>query len=201
MIGAMATPASTGGGLRTERLLLRRWREEDRQPFADLNADPEVMRHFPAPLTRAESDWLADLADRELGDRGYGLWAVEVPGADPFIGFVGLSRARFQAHFAPAVEVGWRLARRAWGRGYAAEAAQAALAAGFEQAGLVEIVSFTVPGNARSRAVMDRLGMGRDPADDFDHPALPEGHPLRRHVLYRLRREDWLAARDRTPRR
>ncbi len=194
----MATPARTAEGFRTERLLLRRWREDDRQPFADLNADPEVMRHFPAPLTRADSDRLAGLADQELGDRGYGLWAVEVPGADPFIGFVGLNQPRFDAHFTPAVEVGWRLARRAWGRGYATEAARAALALGFAQAGLAEIVSFTVPANLRSRAVMERLGMRRDPADDFDHPALPEGHPLRRHVLYRLRREDW-AAPGRTP--
>jgi len=177
--------------LRTDRLLLRRWRDDDREPFARLNADPEVMRHFPGPLGRPDSDRLVDRCDEELGRRGFGLWAVEVPGVQPFIGFVGLNVPRFRAHFTPAVEVGWRLARRAWGSGYATEAARAALAHGFERAGLAEIVSFTVPANTRSLAVMERLGMTRDPADDFDHPALPEGHSLRPHVLYRLRRQDW----------
>ncbi|WP_246852712.1 GNAT family N-acetyltransferase [Naasia sp. SYSU D00948] len=176
--------------MRTARLLLRQWREEDLEPFAHLNADPEVMRHFPAPLDRAASDALAQRARQHLDEHGWGLWAVEVldgPHAG-FVGFTGLARPRFEAHFTPAIEVGWRLARPVWGHGYATEAAQAAVAFGFRELGLEEIVSFTAVGNARSTAVMRRLGMTTDPREDFDHPALPAGHPLRRHVLYRLPR-------------
>jgi ribosomal-protein-alanine N-acetyltransferase len=180
--------ARGGPELRTDRLLLRRWRDADREPFARLNADPKIVRLLPAPLTRAESDALVDRIEREFGERGFGLWAVEIVDGGRFAGFVGLHVPRFRAHFTPAVEIGWRLARDAWGRGYATEAARAALAFGFGTVGLEEIVSFTVPANARSRAVMERLGMTRDPADDFDHPALRAGHPLRPHVLYRLRR-------------
>jgi ribosomal-protein-alanine N-acetyltransferase len=172
----------------TERLLLRRWRDDDRAPFAALNADPEVMRHFPARLTREESDALVDRAEQHFERHGYGLWALERRDTGAFIGFTGLAVPRFEAHFTPAVEVGWRLARSAWGAGYASEAARAALAVGFGEAGLDEIVSFTVPANTRSRAVMARIGMTHDPRDDFDHPGLPEGHPLRPHVLYRIRR-------------
>lgn len=174
--------------LRTDRLVLRGWREPDREPYAAMNADPRVMEHFPGTMTRAESDAHVDAIAEHFATRGYGLWAVEVPGEAEFIGFVGLSVPRFQAHFTPAVEVGWRLAAEWWGRGYATEAAREAVRFGFEDAGLDEIVSFTAPMNERSRAVMRRLGMTRDPADDFDHPALPAGHRLRRHVLYRLRR-------------
>jgi ribosomal-protein-alanine N-acetyltransferase len=183
---------SEGPELRTERLLLRRWRDSDREPFAALNADPEVMRHFPSTLTAAQSDELIDIIERRFA-HGYGLWAVEVPGTAPFIGFVGLNRAPFEAHFTPAVEVGWRLAAQHWGRGYATEAARAAMTFGFDTVGLDEIVSFTVPANAPSRAVMERLGMTRDERDDFDHPNLDEGHPLRRHVLYRRSRRSWQA--------
>jgi ribosomal-protein-alanine N-acetyltransferase len=176
--------------LRTERLLLRHWRAEDREPFAALNADPEVMRHFPAPLTRAESDAMADRVARQLDERGWGLWVVDLDAArspeERFLGFVGLAVPRFEAHFTPAVEIGWRLARAAWGKGYATEAAYAVLDHAFGPLGLEEVVSFTTVGNARSRAVMERIGMHRDPADDFDHPLLPEASPLRRHVLYRL---------------
>lgn len=174
--------------LRTDRLLLRHWRPEDAEPFAALNADPEGMRWFPAPLSRPESDALAARCAAHLEEHGWGLWAVEADGR--FIGFTGLAVPRFRAHFtAPAVgavEVGWRLARSAWGSGYATEGARAALRYGFDVLGLAEVVSFTASGNTRSRAVMERLGMHRDPADDFDHPDLPEGHPLRPHVLYRL---------------
>ncbi len=179
--------------IRTARLLLRQWREDDLEPFARLNADPEVMRHFPDPLGREESDALAERARRHLDEHGWGLWAVEAVDGSPFgfIGFTGLARPRFEAHFTPAVEVGWRLTREAWGRGYATEAASAALAVGFGDLGLEEIVSFTAVANDRSRAVMQRLGMTTDPRDDFDHPALPPGHPLRQHVLYRLPREAW----------
>lgn len=181
---------SPGPELLTPRLRLRRWLEADREPFAALNADPAVMEHFPAMLSRGESDALADSIEAGFERDGFGLWAVEVLGSGDFVGFTGLAVPGFEAHFTPAVEVGWRLARSAWGHGYATEAGRAALAFGFERAGLGEIVSLTAVGNARSRAVMERLGMTRDPADDFDHPKLAEGDPLRRHVLYRLAVED-----------
>ena len=174
--------------LRTERLRLRRWRPDDRAPFAALNADPRVAAFLPGTLSRAASDALAARIEAHFATRGFGLWAVELPGEIPFAGFVGLSVPAFEAAFTPCVEVGWRLAHACWGHGYATEGARAALDFGFARLGLAEIVSFTVPGNARSRQVMERLGMTHDAADDFDHPALPEGHALRRHVLYRARR-------------
>ena len=179
----------------TARLRLRGWRDADREPWAVLNADPEVMAHFPTTLTRATSDRLLDLTMDGWTENGFGLWALERTEDSAFLGFTGLSRPSFEAHFTPAVEVGWRLARHAWGQGFATEAARAALAFGFGTLGLEEIVSFTVPANDRSRAVMERIGMHHDQADDFDHPKLPEGHPLRRHVLYRLRRSAWAAGR------
>jgi len=168
--------------------VLRGWREEDRGPFAALNADPAVMEFMPRTLTRAESDGLVDRIVAHFGEHGFGLWALEAPGVAPFVGFTGLSVPRFEAPFTPCVEVGWRLAREHWGRGYAPEAARAALRHGFDRVDLEEIVSFTTVTNERSRRVMEKLGMTRDPSEDFDHPALPEGHPLRRHVLYRVRR-------------
>jgi RimJ/RimL family protein N-acetyltransferase len=175
--------------LRTERLLLRRWRPEDRVPFAAMNADPEVMEHFLAPLTRAESDAFVDRIEAGFAEHGFGLWALEVAQsgelAGEFIGFTGLSVPSFEAHFMPAVEIGWRLARPAWGHGYASEAARRALSAAFNDHGLPEVVSFTSVTNLRSQAVMRRIGMVHDPADDFDHPRLPPGHRIRRHVLYR----------------
>lgn len=177
--------------LRTERLILRAWRESDREPFAALNADPLVMEHFPDVLTRAESDAMVDrILDRWARGRP-SLWAIEVPGVDPFIGFVGLLEPTFDAPFTPCVEVGWRIAAAHWGRGFASEGARAALAHGVDTLGLDEIVSFTVPANTRSRRVMEKLGMTHDPADDFDHPNLPPGHPLQAHVLYRLSACDW----------
>ena len=169
--------------LRTARLLLRRWRDDDREPFAALNADPEVMRHFPAVLSRAESDALVDRLEAAFDELGYGRWAVEADGR--LLGFAGLAWAPFDADFTPALEVGWRLARSAWGRGYATEAATAALARGFEE--VDSIVSFTAIANTRSERVMQRIGMLRQ--GEFDHPALPQGHPLRRHVLYRADRD------------
>ncbi|HEX3998383.1 MAG TPA: GNAT family N-acetyltransferase [Pirellulales bacterium] len=172
----------------TSRLLLRPWRDSDLPAFAVLNADPRVMEFFPKLLDRSESDRAA-AAIRESGaSRGFGLWAVEIPNAAPFIGFVGLSMPRFESHFTPCVEIGWRLAFEHWNHGFATEAAQAAVRFAFEQLELDELVSFTVPANRRSRRVMERLGMSHDPADDFDHPALPPGHPICRHVLYRLPR-------------
>lgn len=169
---------------------MREWREEDLEPFAALNADPEVMEHFPAPLSRLESDAFAARSQERLDQRGYGLWALEVRDTGEFIGFTGLALQTFPAHFTPAVEVGWRLARSAWGHGYASEAARAALNHGFGPAGLDEIVSMTATTNVRSQRVMQRIGMHRDPADDFDHPNVPLGSPLRRHVLYRITAAD-----------
>jgi ribosomal-protein-alanine N-acetyltransferase len=177
--------------LRTRRLLLRGWVPEDRAPFAALNADPEVAALLGGVRDRAESDALAERVEAHWARNGFGLWAVERLDERRFIGFTGLSRPSFEAPFMPAVEVGWRLARAAWGKGFATEAAEASLDYGFETLRLDEIVSFTAPANVRSRAVMERLGMHRDPADDFDHPRLPEGHPLRPHVLYRLRAAEW----------
>jgi ribosomal-protein-alanine N-acetyltransferase len=174
--------------LETERLVLRGWGGGDLAPFAALNADPAVMEHFPSLLSRAESDAVVRRVEEHFARHGFGLWAVEAPGVAPFLGFVGLSVPRFEAHFTPCVEVGWRLARAHWGHGFAPEAARAALRFGFEQAGLEQIVSFTVPANAKSRRVMEKIGMRHDAADDFDHPALPVDHPLRRHVLYRIDR-------------
>ena len=173
--------------LRTERLRLRDWRDADYEPFAALNGDPETMRYFPATLSRSESDLLADRIRDLIADNGWGLWAVQVAGAAPFIGFVGLNAPAFEAHFTPAVEIGWRLARAHWRNGYATEAATAALAYGFAELGLDEIVSFTAEINQPSIGVMRKLGMRRDAADDFDHPAVAAG-PLRRHVLFRAQR-------------
>lgn len=170
--------------IRTARLLLREWREEDRDPWAAMNADPEVMEHFPATLTRAEADASFDRLSGTLAERGWGLWALEHEGR--FLGFTGLAPVGFEAAFAPAVEVGWRLRRDAWGRGFATEAARAALAYAWAELALDGVVSMTAVGNLRSRAVMERLGMTRDPGEDFDHPRVPEGSPVRRHVLYRL---------------
>ena len=173
--------------LRGERVLLRGWRADDLAPFAALNRDPRVMEHYPSPLTRDESDaFVLERALPSFSQRGFGPWAVEVPGVVPFIGYVGLLVPTFEAHFTPCVEIGWRLAFPAWGHGYATEAARVALAFGFGEAGLDEIVSFAVAANRRSVAVMERLGMSPD--GEFDHPRLPPGHRLRRHVLYRLSR-------------
>lgn len=177
--------------MRTERLVMRRWQEGDRERFAAMNADPEVMAHFPAPLDRAASDAFVDRIEAGFEAHGFGLWALERIDTGEFIGFTGLSIPSFEAHFLPAVEVGWRLSRPAWGQGFATEAARQALKVGFEQYSLPEVVSFTASGNTASRAVMERLGMRCDPAEDFDHPALPAGHRLRRHVLYRLGRADF----------
>lgn len=178
--------------LSTPRLVLRMWKSEDRAPFAELNRDPQVVEFLGGALTRGQSDALADRIDADLERRAFGLWAVEVPGITAFAGFVGLSVPRFDAPFMPAFEVGWRLARGCWGRGYATEGAIASLGYGFGEVGLDEIVSFSAEQNVRSRRVMERAGMTRDPADDFDHPLVASGF-LRHHVLYRARRLDWSA--------
>jgi RimJ/RimL family protein N-acetyltransferase len=179
--------------LSTDRLLLRHWKDSDYAPFAALNADPAVMEHFPAPMTRQASDDFAGRISADIPSRGWGLWALEVIGTGQFIGFTGLSVPSFDAHFTPAVEVGWRLAKDAWGNGYATEAARAALAHGFGPAGLTEIVSFTATPNKPSQRVMERIGMTHDEADDFDHPRLEKGHRLERHVLYRINRSQFEA--------
>jgi RimJ/RimL family protein N-acetyltransferase len=177
----------------TERLKLRRWLPEDREPFAALNADPRVMAHFPAPVTREESDRFVQRIGRHFERHGFGLWALEESSSSAFTGFVGLMVPSFEAPFMPCVEVGWRLAAEYWGRGYAPEAARAAVALAFEHLGLTEIVSFTATINVRSRRVMDKIGMTHDPASDFDHPKVPRGHALERHVLYRISAEQSLA--------
>jgi ribosomal-protein-alanine N-acetyltransferase len=180
-------PAMSGFATLSSGLVrLRPWREEDRIPFAAMNADARVMEHFPNCLSRDESDALVDRIQQHFCERGFGLWALEIADVAPFIGFTGLAVPRFSAHFTPCVEIGWRLAFAHWGRGYATEAARLALGHAFGTLALADVVSFTSVTNSRSRAVMERLGMRRAPAEDFDHPALPESHPLRRHVLYRL---------------
>jgi ribosomal-protein-alanine N-acetyltransferase len=173
--------------LQTERLILRRWRDSDREPFAAMNADPRVMEHFPAMLTPEQTDAMVDRIEAAFEERGFGSWAVEIADTGAFIGFTGLATVRFQAHFTPAVEIGWRLARSAWGHGYASEAARRALRFAFEDLGMTEVVSFTSLTNVRSQAVMRRIGMTYDPADDFDNPQVAEGSPLRPHVLWRAR--------------
>lgn len=187
-MSALESPQHAPAELRTERLLLRDWRDEDLEPFAALNADPDVMRFFRSTMTREESDTFAERIRTRLHEKGWGLWAVEVIAGPPFIGFVGLARHVFEAHFTPAVEVGWRLARDAWGHGYAPEAARAVIDFAFDSIGLDELVSMTPVTNLKSRRVMDKLGMTYDPADDFEYQNLEVGHALRPHVLYRLRR-------------
>jgi len=186
----MSCPPKELPALTTARLLLRPWRSDDVAAFASLNADPRVMALFPTRLSAAESEAALGRIGAHIAVHGFGLWAVEAPGVAPFVGAVGLMvpgfRVPFRTH-GPCVEIGWRLAYPFWNRGYATEAARAALAFGFDVLRLREIVSFTTPGNERSWRVMERLGMTRDPREDFDHPALPVGHPLRRHLLYRMR--------------
>jgi RimJ/RimL family protein N-acetyltransferase len=181
--------------LMTERLILRPWRDEDLEPFARLNADPVVMEFLGGPRGRDESDALAARIRADMERRGWALWALEVKGpveggaaGVPFAGFVGLSVPSFNAHFTPCVEIGWRLAKEHWGKGYACEAAAACLRFAFENLRLQQVVAFTVPLNKRSIRVMERIGMSRDAAGDFEHPKLPPGNPLRQHVLYRVNR-------------
>lgn len=174
--------------LETERLVLRRWRASDREPFRAMNADSRVMEFFPSTLSASESDALVERIERNFDVHGFGLWAAEVRATPSFIGYVGLAVPAFEAAFTPCVEIGWRLSVDYWGQGFATEAAREVLRYGFEGVNLTEILSWTAVANMRSRRVMEKLGMTHDPADDFDHPRLPHGHPLRRHVLYRLQR-------------
>lgn len=172
----------------TSRLKLRSWRDSDFEPFAALNADHEVMRYFPEPLDREASDALLGRIKAHFDRHGFGPWAVEIPGVTGCAGFVGLMVPTFEAHFTPCIEIGWRLHKPYWGKGYATEAATAALDYAFDVLRADEVVAITVPANWPSRAVMERLGMVHDTEGDFDHPNLPAGHPLQRHVLYRKKR-------------
>ena len=171
--------------IETPRLRLRQWTEVDKTPFAQLNADERVMAFFPSTLSRAESDGLADQIQSAIAQRGWGWWAVEVKNKYPFIGFVGLSIPSAELPFSPCVETGWRLGYPYWGKGYATEAAKAAVNFGFETLSLEKIVSFTALTNKRSQAVMQKLGMVRNP-EPFLHPSVPEGHELQAHCLYEL---------------
>jgi RimJ/RimL family protein N-acetyltransferase len=178
--------------LRTKRLFLRGWTDSDRPAFADINADLRVMEFMPSPLSRQESDGLFEKIQSHIRTHGFGLYAAELLRDHSFIGYIGLAIPSFQAKFTPCVEIGWRLAAEHWNQGLATEGARAVAHYAFETLGIPELVSFTVPANRPSRRVMDKLGMTHDPADDFAHPRMPEGHPMRRHVLYRLRREHFV---------
>jgi ribosomal-protein-alanine N-acetyltransferase len=178
--------------LRTARLLLRPCRESDLEPLARMTADPRVMSDLPAPLSRLQSDALVARSHAHFRQHGFGLWAVEVPGQAPFVGLAGLWHVREEVPVAPCVEIGWRLQPCHWGRGYATEAAARLLEFAFQGAGLDEVVGFTVDANLRSRRVMEKLGMERDPARDFVHPLLPADHPFRQQMLYRIDRRAWL---------
>ena len=171
--------------LETPRLLLRRWQESDREPFRRMNADPRVMEFFACPLSAEQSDAMIDRIQAHTALHGFGFFAAELRATGEFIGMVGLSHVPFEAHFTPCVEIGWRFAAEHWNRGYATEGAREWLRYARDDLALAEVAAFTVPANLRSRRVMEKLGMVCDPADDFEHPRLPEGHPLRRHVLYR----------------
>ena len=172
--------------IRTPRLVLREWRDADLEAFAAFNADPRVREYFPSLMTRTESQASIDRMRAHQAAYGFGFWAIDVPGVADCVGMCGLAWARFEAHFTPCVEIGWRIAQAHWGQGYAPEAARASLDYGFATLGLDEIVAFAVVANTKSRRVMEKIGMSYNPADDFDHPGLPPGHPLRRHVLYRI---------------
>lgn len=168
----------------TERLILRLWKQSDREPFAAMNADPDVMRYFPSTRTREESDSMVNAVEQILADKGWGLWAVEEKSSGAFIGFVGLNIPGYELPFSPVIEIGWRLDKAFWGKGYAPEAARKALEIGFQQFAMKEIVAFTALTNLPSQRVMEKIGMTR--CEEFDHPSLAEGHPLRRHILYRI---------------
>ena len=181
--------------LRTERLLLRGWTDSDRGAFANLNGDLRVMEFMPGALSREESDQLFEKIQSHIRSHGFGLYAAELLREHLFIGYLGLAIPSFEAKFTPCVEIGWRLAAQHWNQGLATEGARAVVHFAFENLGIPELVSFTVPANRPSRRVMEKLRMTHDPADDFEHPRIPESHPLRRHVLYRLRREHSLNRR------
>ena len=178
--------------LKTERLILRKWNEADREPFARMNADSRVMEYLGGTMSRDRSDEVADRIEAHFRAHGFGLCAAELAESGEFIGFIGLAVPTFEAAFTPCVEIGWRLAAEYWGAGLATEGAREIVRYAFEELELPELVSLTAIGNERSRRVMAKLGMTHDAAENFDHPRLPAGDPLRRHVLYRLTREKWV---------
>lgn len=180
----------------TSRLMLRAWQPSDLEAFAAMNADPVVMKYFPRTLSREESDQMVRRIEQHYEDRGFCFWAVEIKGITPFAGFIGLNVPTYKTDFAPFVEVGWRLAAAYWRQGYATEGARASLRYGFEELGLDEIVSYTVPDNLPSRGVMEKVGMVRSADEDFEHPSLPTGHRLRQHVLYRMSAQRWRSVEE-----
>ncbi len=180
--------------LKTKRLILRQWKDEDFEPFAQMNADPRVMEYFPSVLTREESIQMAKRMQSKIEERGWGWWAVSAPGVAEFIGFIGMNnvdKSIFPVHFAPTIEIGWRLALDYWGKGYAVEGAEMVLEYGFQTLNIDQIVAFTSAQNMRSRRIMEKIGMHHDPKDDFDNPKIKENDQLRRHVLYRLNANEW----------
>ena len=179
--------------LKTDRVMLRQWRASDREPFAVLNADSEVMRFFDRPRCRAESDATADRLEAHIDKHGFGFWAAELISSGEFIGFVGIENTPDDLPCSPAVEIGWRVHKRFWGKGLAPESARACLVYAFSKLQLEEVVSFTAKSNSPSIRVMEKIGMRRDKAGDFDHPAIPEDHPVRPHVFYRIGRNDPIA--------
>lgn len=176
--------------LETDRLLLRQWRQEDLVSFAELNADPEVMEYFPNTLTTSESNAMADKIERLILERGWGFWAVELKEKNNYIGFVGLHKPEVDLPFTPCVEIGWRLNKAYWGKGYATEAAKESLGFAFSDLGLSEVLSFTSVLNVRSQSVMQKIGMSNT-HNNFEHPSLPVGHGLREHVLYKITKQQW----------
>ena len=191
MLRTFAAPVE----LRTPRLLLRQWKDDDLEAWATMNADPAVRRYFPSVHTHAEALGEAGRIRASIAQRGWGMWAVEVPGVHAFAGFVGLNIPGYEAPWMPAVEIGWRLAPAAWHQGYATEGAAAALHFAFTQLELPQVVAMSVPPNTPSHAVMERIGMVRDPEADFDHPRVPTDWPLKRHILHRITAEQWQAQR------
>jgi RimJ/RimL family protein N-acetyltransferase len=191
--GDVTTGWCYAGSMRTERLVLRHWHNSDRQAFARLNADARVMEFMPSVLSEQESNSLVDRIEAHFHEHSFGLFAAEIRSGTCFIGYIGLSVPTFHAAFTPCVEIGWRLAREYWGQGLATEGAREIVRYAFEELNLQELVSFTAPANARSLGVMKKIGMTHDPKDDFDHPRLPVGHTLRRHVLYRLGHSTWIS--------
>ena len=185
--------------IKTERLLLRQWRQSDLQPYAKLNADPRVREFFPSLQTREQSDNSAQILSENIAKYGYGFWAVSILDTDEFIGFIGIQDVPFECHFTPAVEIGWRLAHEYWGKGYATEGAKAVLRYAFQELHIPEIVAFTSVHNRSSRNVMQKIGMHHDVKDDFDHPRVEDGHWLKRHVLYRLTQVEWENTRALAP--
>ncbi|MES2583602.1 MAG: GNAT family N-acetyltransferase [Pseudomonadota bacterium] len=177
--------------LRTPRVLLRQWKDSDADAWAAMNANPEVRRYFPSVLDRAQAQGEADRIRASITQRGWGMWALEVPGVHAFAGFVGLNLPGFEAPWMPAVEIGWRLAPNTWGQGYATEGAAAALHFAFTQLELPQVVAMSVPGNSPSHRVMERIGMVRDAEADFDHLRVPDGSPLKRHILHRITAQQW----------